>query len=102
MIAATCCCHKQDTLSVKVEDEDAKLGGVIILGRVAPRGWKGNTTKYGLNPTLDLLLHLSLSQSKSTHSHGRCHTPKEDIPHSLVQLSEFHTQLNKEIFEYLI
>jgi hypothetical protein len=26
--------------------------------------------------------------------------PKEDIPRSLVQLSEFRTQLNKEIFEY--
>jgi hypothetical protein len=37
---------------------------------------------------------------ESTRSRGRCHTPKEDIPRSLVQLSEFRTQLNKEIFEY--
>jgi hypothetical protein len=43
---------------------------------------------------------LSRMRRQSTRSRGRCHTPKEDIPCSLVQLSEFRTQLNKEIFEY--
>jgi len=50
-------------LSVKVED--AKPRAFIVLGEVVPRGWKGNTTEYGLNLALDPFLHLSFSHLSS-------------------------------------
>jgi hypothetical protein len=54
---------QQGALSVKVKD--AKLRDVIVLGKVAPRGRRGNTTKCGLNFTLDPVLHFFLTYSSS-------------------------------------